>query len=213
MKKTEKSRARAKNEVQIAVINDSRFAVEERNGNLSFNLTMMAKPFGKTPRDWRKTDEAKRYLEEMSVRMKIPTADLLEVRQGGTPEKQGTWANDYRIAVRFAQWLDVSFAIAVDELVFKYFTKQMAVAKVEPKYGVMPIILEGKPMYQYTEIVKALGGSATAGYESRRRNFPKHFAKAFGRNFITAEYADLLAGYYNYRNAQLRLTFGCNGNI
>ncbi len=111
------SRARAKNELQIAVINDSRFAVEERNGNLSFNLTQMAKPFGKTPRDWRKTDEAQRYLDEMSVRMKIPTADLLEIRQGGTPEKQGTWANDYRIAIRFAQWLDVGFAIAVDALV------------------------------------------------------------------------------------------------
>lgn len=208
LKKYNESRARAKNELQIVVINDSRFAVEERNGNLSFNLTQMAKPFGKTPRDWRKTDEAQRYLDEMSVRMKIPTADLLEIRQGGTPEKQGTWANDYRIAIRFAQWLDVGFAIAVDELVFKYFTKQMAIAKAEPKHGIAPIIHEGKPLYPYTDIVRALGGSTRSSASKRRARQPQHFAKLFGRNFVTSHYVDLLAGYYNYRNAQLRLNFG-----
>lgn len=41
--------------------------------------------------------------------MKIDTADLLIVKQGGTPEEQGTWCADYRIAMRFAQWLDIVF--------------------------------------------------------------------------------------------------------
>ena len=35
---------------------------------------------------------------------KIDTADLVIVIQGGTPEEQGTWCTDYRIAMRFAQW-------------------------------------------------------------------------------------------------------------
>lgn len=196
--------------LEVVRLDNHKFAIEERNGNISFNLTMMAKPYGtgKRPNQWLRTDEAKRYLEEMTKVQKSSLADLLEVRKGGTPELAGTWAYDYRIAVRFAQWLNPKFAILVDELIFQIMTKQVSIAKASPKYGVDAVILDGKPMYQYTEVVKALGGSARSGYESRRRNFPQHFVKAFGRNFITAEYAELLAGYYNYRNAQLRLTFG-----
>lgn len=202
------SRARAKNELQIAVINDARFAYEERNGNMSFNLTMMAKPFGKRPADWLKSQPTIEYLSKLSVMSRIVTADLLEVRQGGIPERQGTWANDYRIAIRFAQWLDVGFAIAVDELVFKYFTKQIHVARADAKHGVSPIIHEGRPLYPYTDIVRALGGSTRSSASRRKAKYPNHFVILFGRNFITPQYVDLLAGYYNYRNAQLALNFG-----
>lgn len=196
------------NQVQIAVIKNSRFAVEERNGNMSFNLTMMAKPFKKRPVDWLRFKPAQEYLTELSKVSKSTLADLVEVRKGGTPELAGTWANDYRIAMRFAQWLDPNFSIAVDELVFKILTKQVEVAVAPEKYGVKAVIFEGRPVYPYTDMVTALGGSARGGTTTRRAKFPLHFVKLYGRNFITPHYADLLAGYYRWKNAQTRLEFG-----
>lgn len=196
------------NEMQVVHLNNHHFAVEERNGNMSFNLTQMAKPFGKAPKDWRKTDQAKEYLEELTKGHKIPLADLVEVRKGGTPELAGTWATDYRIAMRFAQWLDPKFSIMVDELIFKVLTRQVAIATAPDKYGVKAMLWDGRAIYPYTEILRSLEAS-TRGSSSRRRNkFPNHFVKLFGRNFITAEFADILHGYYKWKNAQLKLNFG-----
>lgn len=84
------SRARAKNELQIAVIDEKRFAIEERNGNVCFNLTMMGKSYGVRPGDWLRTDKTQEYLRLLALQQKCDTADLIEVRQGGIPEKQGT---------------------------------------------------------------------------------------------------------------------------
>lgn len=66
----------------------------------------MARLFGRSnrPDNWLQTKEAKEYLAVLSVSTKIDTADLVIVIQGGTPEEQGTWCTDYRIAMRFAQW-------------------------------------------------------------------------------------------------------------
>lgn len=118
--------------MQMVVVNDKRFAVEERNGNISFNLTMMAKPFGKRPVDWLKSQSTVEYLRILSNVSGITFADLVQVREGAPHLGGGTWANDYRIAVRFAQWLDMGFAIAVDDLVYKLLTKQAMVVESSP---------------------------------------------------------------------------------
>ena len=95
--------------LEMVEVNQSRFAAEILSGNASINLTQMAKPFGKIPKDWLRTEEAKRYIKAISVGQKCLTADLVEVRNGGRPENQGTWCKDYRIALRFAQWLRTEF--------------------------------------------------------------------------------------------------------
>lgn len=187
------------NHIQTVVVNHQQFAVEEKNGNLSFNLTQMAKPFGssKKPSNWVRSEESKRYLEALAVSQKCATAELVEVRQGGTPERQGTWANDYRVAVRFAQWLDMDFAIAVDELIYKVLTKQAVV--LEPKRGVMPILHQRTKLYPYTEVLKAFGLKPRSNSSRRKAKYPNHFAVLYGRNFITEALFDLLAGYYDYK--------------
>lgn len=208
------------NEMQVVHLNNHHFAVEERNGNMSFNLTQMAKPFGtsKKPANWLRSQPAQEYIEALSkahirdladsVSHKITLADLVEVRKGGTPELAGTWTTDYRIAMRFAQWLDPKFSIMVDELIFKVLTRQVAIATAPDKYGVKAMLWDGRAIYPYTEILRSLEAS-TRGSSSRRRNkFPNHFVKLFGRNFITAEFADILHGYYKWKNAQLKLNFG-----
>lgn len=105
--------------LEMVEVNQSRFAAEILSGNASINLTQMAKPFGKRVRDWLRIDEARRYMDAIAVAQKCASADLVEVRKGGSPENQGTWCKDYRIALRFAQWLSPEFSIMVDEAILR----------------------------------------------------------------------------------------------
>lgn len=120
--------------LELVKVNQSRFAAEIFSGNASINLTQMAKPFGKSakPDNWLRTDEAKRYIKAISVSQKCDTADLVEVRQGGSPENQGTWCKDYRIALRFAQWLSPEFSIMVDEAMLRLLSGKRIVASRLP---------------------------------------------------------------------------------
>ena len=115
-------------------VNGWRFAAEVLEGNARINLTQMSQPFGRScrPGNWLKTDEAQRYLHAISVATKIATADLLEVRQGGDPLEQGTWCRDYRIALRFAQWLSPEFSIKVDEAILGLLAAGPAAGGVAP---------------------------------------------------------------------------------
>jgi len=112
--------------LQVVEIDQSKFAIQMMDGNISVNLTKMAKPFGKSkqPSNWLKTKESKEYINTLSVPLKVGTADLLSVRHGGDPDEQGTWANDYRLAMRFAQWLSPEFAIKVDEMLVNQLLKR-----------------------------------------------------------------------------------------
>ena len=87
MQKAEKREAKSLTMVEV---DHNRFAAEILSGNARVNLTAMAKPFGKLPKDWLKTTETKDYIKAVSVVKKCTTADLVEVRQGGTPEEQGS---------------------------------------------------------------------------------------------------------------------------
>lgn len=107
--------------LEMVKVNHIRFAAEILSGNARINLTQMSQPFGRSfrPGNWLKTEEAQRYIKAISVATNIATADLVEVRQGGSHENQGTWCNDYRIALRFAQWLSPEFSIMVDEAILR----------------------------------------------------------------------------------------------
>lgn len=113
-------------------VNGSRFAAEVVRGNARVNLSQMAKPFGKRVRDWLRTDEAQEYLYAISDAQKCASADLLEVRKGGDPLEQGTWCRDYRIALRFAQWLSPEFSIKVDEAILGLLTASRGQARPAP---------------------------------------------------------------------------------
>ncbi len=119
--------------------------------------------------------------------------DLLSVKQGGT--NQGTWCHDYRIAIRFAQWLNEDFAISVDELLLKLLSKQSVVA--EPINGVWPLLQHGKVGYPRKEILVEAGYSYTSGNVSR-------MVKLYGREhffdiYRTSCVSEQMATYYQTR--------------
>ncbi len=211
--------------LQMVVLNDHRFAVEEKNGNISFNLTMMSKPYGrkKRPGEWLKTESAREYLDALSVanifatadnqnitnrstKLHIcTTADLVEVRQGGNPNEQGTWANHYLIAVEFARWLEPQFSIQVNQLVWNLLTKKTTL--VEKFEGVSPLVDDNKAWYYYLDVLKAIGNSTTSGSVSaRKRKYPQHFKKIFGRNFVTLDFCHYLKQAKEIKKLQTKLS-------
>lgn len=114
----------------MVTTDQSVFPVEVKNGNVAVNLTAMAKPFGKRTRDWFRTEETQEYLILISDVLKCASADLVRVIKGGDPQMQGTWCYDYRIALRFAQWLSPEFSLMVDDIILNLL---MGKTEIVPK--------------------------------------------------------------------------------
>lgn len=80
------------------------------DGDGWFNATTAASRFCKRPVDWLKLDSTREYLAALADALKCEESALLKTRRGNSG---GTWMHP-RLAVRFAQWLDVRFAVWCD---------------------------------------------------------------------------------------------------
>lgn len=172
-------------------IDHQQFAVELNSGNVNVNLTQMARPYGvaKRPTQWLRTIEAQSYLEVAAKALKSSLADLVKVKKGGN--NSGTWTTDYRVAMRFAQWLDPLFAFQVDQLLVDLLRGDMAL--VRPFNGTTPVVVGGKAYYYQLDVLRGLGFSTRSGMVSqRKRRFPQHFVKLYGRNFVTIDFCNYL---------------------
>jgi predicted nucleic acid-binding Zn finger protein len=163
--------------LQMIEVDHKMIAIEKIDGNVHVNLTQMSKPFGKAkrPDNWLRSSEAKEYIEALSVSQKCGSADLLKVKKGGKIGAQGTWAMDYRVAMRYAQWLSPEFSVAVDEMLVKLMRGDAVMA--EPLGGVWPIIQNGVVGYPRKEILEAAGYSSSSGtiHVMRKRHPQEHF--------------------------------------
>lgn len=79
----------------------------EINDKGMWNATQMAKPFGKSLKDWLRTESTKRYISVMSERLNLLSSDLVSVTYGNDG---GTWIHE-KLVVKLAQWLNVEFEI------------------------------------------------------------------------------------------------------
>lgn len=163
--------------LELVKVNQSRFSAEVLSGNARVNLTQMAQPFGKSckPTFWLRTEEAQRYLQAIARLQKCNLADLIEVRNGGVPGTNGTWCRDYRIALRFAQWLSPEFSIKVDEAILGLLTASRGQARPAPN-GPAGTGCDRS----------AMGASAPGGLLLRGRVYPKDRSAELG-----AFYAEL----------------------
>jgi len=74
-----------------------------------FNATIAAERFGKNPHEWIRLPSTVEYLAAVARKYgKIP---YLKTRRG---KNGGTWMHP-KLAIRFAQWLEVDFAVWCDE--------------------------------------------------------------------------------------------------
>ena len=75
------------------------------------NATQMAKPFGKTTKDWLRTKQAQEFIDTLSSVRQISLSQLVAVSKGNSQQfVQGTWMHE-DVALEFARWLSPGFAI------------------------------------------------------------------------------------------------------
>ena len=115
------------------------------------NATQMAKPFGKTPKDWLRTDAAKEFIATLSAVRQICLTGLVIKKQGGNGE-QGTWMHE-DVALEFARWLSPKFAIWCNDRI-KELLSQRPQAEAAPR---LPLSL---PVSGTASLVEAVAGKA-----------------------------------------------------
>lgn len=79
-----------------------------------FNATEAAARFGKKPNDWLRLPDTQKYIAVLSEMTKAGKSRFAIAKKGGRAGEAGTWLHP-KLAVRFAQWLDMRFAIWCDE--------------------------------------------------------------------------------------------------
>lgn len=102
---------------QIFQYNGSPISFQKGN-SVMVNATQMAKPFYKSPKDFLKTEQSKRYIEALSEVKKILSSELVKVVYG---DNGGTWMHE-DVALEFARWLSPSFAIWCNDRIKELLT-------------------------------------------------------------------------------------------
>lgn len=92
-----------------------------------FNATVAGKVFGKTPKDWLRTNETKEYILAVGRKCLMEQNQLVRVVQGGEPAYQGTWLHN-KLAVPYARWLNADFAVWCDEVIYSLITGNLSPA-------------------------------------------------------------------------------------
>lgn len=97
-----------------------------------FNMTKAAKQFGRRLDVFLKTDETRNYLIELNKVLNTTEKcdlNLIITNRGRTG---GTWAHP-KLAVFFARWLDVRFAVACDAMIEDIMTGAAELDIVKPE--------------------------------------------------------------------------------
>lgn len=76
-----------------------------------FNATTAAKRYGKVPNEWLRLPETKAYIAALDEISNTGKSRIWQTTKRGN--NGGTWLHP-KLAVRFAQWLDVHFAVWCD---------------------------------------------------------------------------------------------------
>lgn len=77
------------------------------------NATDVAKRYGKRPVDWLKQTETKEYLAALAEALTCDPESLVETSKARSDRGGGTWFHP-KLAVAFARWLDLKFAVWCD---------------------------------------------------------------------------------------------------
>lgn len=100
----------------------------EYNGNVFtfredgyFNMTDAAKKFGKDLQVFIRRDDTVEYIDALSKT--VPDTELVQAKAG---RNGGTWAHP-KLAVFFARWLDVKFAVFCDTVIDDILSKKAEV--------------------------------------------------------------------------------------
>lgn len=228
-----------KNLIEIVQVDGKELAIERQSENCWVNLTEMAKQFGKRPKEWLATQYVKDYLQSLADKIndqkdvcpftpnqmaKSPSApdqrvvrpfgsitpeNLIIVRKGGRKGEAGTWCTDYRIAMRFAQWLDTRFSVEVDTLLVRIANGELLISNNGQ------ISLGGENWISSDVYCKVFDKSMNSFY-GLKANYPLSFCNWRGAWYMSRELFNMKEKQMQYeqirmgirsQNADRQLTF------
>lgn len=97
-----------------------------------FNVTHAAKHFGKEVKDFNRLPSTLEYIAALSNGTNIPPLELVQSKAG---RYGGTWAHP-KVAVFFARWLDVKFAVFCDMVIDDLIGGHATITVVNPEKAV-----------------------------------------------------------------------------
>ena len=139
------------------------------NGNVDIGITM-----SELPKSVAWIHATKKGYEDFS--------DLIITRHGGNAKEQGTWCTDYRIAIRFAMWLDPYFAIFVIETFIKVINGEF----ILDEEGCISTA-DGRKWVTREIYCKELGRS-TSSFAGLKAHYPYHFEFVNGQHVMSREF-------------------------
>ena len=164
--------------------------VYQSNGDsYRFNLTKMAKPFGKRVSDWLSLTSTQDYIRALQTIVsdagKTVSADLLIVKRGGRPTdlEQGTWTSDWHVALNFARWLSPEFGIWCDDIIGCIIFNKM------PATGDGIKIIDGKTYISRDGYCKSTETSHHS-FDGLKGNYASEFAVVDGVHYMTTDLAN-----------------------
>lgn len=87
---------------------------QKENSDIMINAAEMARQFGKTPKDFLRTESTQKFISELSQKENLPTGKVYNVVNGG--EHNGTWMHR-KLALKFAGWLSPKFELWVYDVI------------------------------------------------------------------------------------------------
>jgi hypothetical protein len=176
-----------KNLIELVQVDGKELAIERQSENCWVNLTEMARPFGKRPKDWLAQLQVQEYLKALADKLSkqgqdssLGIDDLIIVKYGGRKGEAGTWCTDYRIAMRFAQWLDARFSIEVDTLLVRIANGELIVNDSSL------FRLGGEQWVSCNDYCKAFGKSMHSFY-GLIGNYPQSFCNWKGQWYMSRQ--------------------------
>lgn len=124
-----------------------------------FNATEAAKRFGKKSIEWLRLPDTEKYIAALCKKAEVGKSHFVKTKKGGSDlSAQGTWLHP-KLAVRFAQWLSVDFAIWCDEQIdsllrgtHAIYDKRKARDEAASSYKVMSGVMQIKRQIEGKEV-------------------------------------------------------------
>ncbi len=128
-------------ENKIFNYNGTNITFQLGNGDVMVNATEMAKPFGKSPNHFLRTQTTKDFINELSALRKCNPTDLVKVINGGN--NFGTWMHE-DVALEFSRWLSPKFAIWCNDRIKELLTKGSVALDISNPNTVLQIVQNWK---------------------------------------------------------------------
>jgi hypothetical protein len=100
-----------------------------------FNMTKAAEHFGKDLSNFMRSPETQKYVDELKKSLSVANTvkEITHIQKGnGNLPTVGTWAHP-KLAIFFARWLDVKFAVWCDVVIDDILRDRAAVVITKPE--------------------------------------------------------------------------------